>query len=716
MRPLYTPNEWPKIAAFDIEADKWVKVRIVCHVDEHGNRRDFPSIGKYLTWLFNEWDGDIIFAHAGGHYDNRFLLAEAKDRGWDIRTAISGGTIVIATISSPTKTIKFGDSYRLMPDSLKNIGDTVGLAKLEVNPNEIWKLTDTEVLDYCYRDCDIVVKGLQLMREKLTSVGADFAFTLASIATRFIRRGDTIRWDEFCQKVNGKWEPRAHIAQWDKACEDAYHGGRTEMFFKSHYTDALGFRQTKYFNNIEWYDIVSSYPNAMREPLPLYYKGFRTPPRNLKNTAKFFETCGITACTIYVPEAFITVLPEVDKSGRLTFPAGKELTGSWTNIEILEAIKQGAEVRHIKGQWQFEAVPFLRSFVDHFYRLRQAAKDAGDVFGAYAYKILLNSSYGKLTETVHRRSFITAGEISRARANGGKVLTTPTQGVFEVESEEVGPFRHTAAGAYVTAIARLRLFRMAKEMHDKGANIYYCDTDSLMLDMKIENTGTKLGDWEHVGTIDELELVLPKVYRAQGRFHTKKGLESKTVYKCKGCPIERKWEAPETPRLRWEAFKNYQFEETAELAALLGREGISGFISDIAHGSLHPRRLEADCDACGGTGRLPTSPDKKTRAALPPACPICDGDGKVSKPLVRSLRSDDKKRDWAGHASMPISKPLPPLRPKVPSHSKAPEVARACKTCAGHGCAQCGQTGILLVSKLKPAPPSAEHLAAMRGE
>jgi hypothetical protein len=706
MRALYTPSEWPTLATFDLEAGKWVNICLVCHIDEYGNRKNFPTVGLYMDWLFTEFDGDIVFAHAGGHYDNRFIIAEAKDRGWDFRTAISGGTIVIATITSPSKTIRFGDSYRLMPDSLKNIGDTVELAKLDVNPNEITNLTPKEVLDYCYRDCEIVLKGLKLMREKLTGVGADFAFTLASIATRYLRRGDSIRFEEFTVKVNGKWEPHPNISQWDGPCEEAFHGGRTEMFRRSEYIDDDGNRQSVTFENIEWYDIVSSYPSAMREALPLYYLGFFTPPKNLKRLETFFDHCGITACTMFVPDAFITVLPELDAAnGRLTFPANREITGNWTNIELQEAIKHGAEVRHIQGQWRFTAVPFLRKFVDTFYTLRQEAKDKQDVFGAYAYKILLNSCYGKLTETVHRRSFITAGEIARAKSSGGKVLATNTQGVFEVESDEVGPFRHTAAGAYVTAFARLRLFRMALEMHQKGAKIYYCDTDSLMLDMKLPVTGKNLGDWEHVGTIDELELILPKVYRAKGRFHGKKGLEEKTIYKCKGCPIERKWESPETPQIRWEAFKNYRFNPSTELARILGKDGVTGFISDIRYGSLHPRRLQENCPTCNATGVYKGV-----------ECPECGGTRYIPKPLVRALRSGDKKRQWAGFTSMPLSKASKPKGATAIPTSPQPEVQGMCKPCAGRGCSECGELGIVFRSSHKPAPPSAEHLAAMLGE
>ena len=54
MKPLKSKKQkpFPPIAVFDIEATDWVNVRVVCHVDEYGNRESFHSVEAYLTWLF----------------------------------------------------------------------------------------------------------------------------------------------------------------------------------------------------------------------------------------------------------------------------------------------------------------------------------------------------------------------------------------------------------------------------------------------------------------------------------------------------------------------------------------------------------------------------------------------------------------------------------------------------------------------------------------
>lgn len=658
MKPLYDMKAWPPIAVYDLEANHWTEVGLCCHVDEFGNRVYFRTVKEYVDWLFTHFQGTYVWAHYGGHYDHRFILAECYSRGWEFSTANSGGSMVVISINNGEREIRFVDSYRLMPSSLQAIGKTVGLEKIELNPSLMHQTPFHEALEYCFRDCDIVVKGLQLMKRHLTAAGCDFAVTLASTAARRIRRDPGIDWSEFVYYNGKKWIPRDHIKRWDGPCYTAYFGGRTEMFMRG------TFKGTFYL-----YDIVSSYPSSMREPLPLYFRGVIPPPRHLKNVKTFLRHCGITECTVYIPPGQVLgVLPVKDKTGRLIFPEGGPIHGRWTNIELLEALKQGVQIRHITCQWRFEARPYLRKFVDTFYGLRQRAKDENDEFGKYAYKILLNSSYGKKTETVDRKSFVSRGELDRVQrkidenmslykpgtgayeraAQKNRIEKSPTQGVYYAITQEVGPLRHTAVGAYITAYSRLKLFRMARKMIDRGATLYYCDTDSLIIDKPIpeEETGNKLGDWELQDVLSEVETLLPKVYRIVS---AKTG---KTHYKCKGCPICRKWEDEGVAAQRWEAFKHHRFTKRPEDAQLLGREGITGISTDIRDGTLMPRKTHTKCKTC--RTRQEDGKMISTGRYRDGVCPSCNGSGMHLKPLARSLQSEDMKRVWNGETSSPI--------------------------------------------------------------
>lgn len=634
MRPLKDKHEWPALAVYDIESVNWIDVVLVCHVDEHGNRESFSSVSDYMDWLFSDFQSSHVWAHAGGRFDHRFLLPEAQKRGWDFDVALSGGSIVLMSIWNDNKKIHFADSFRIMPNALKAIGKTVGLEKLDVDRNNIESLTEKETLDYCFRDCDIALKGLQLMRDALDSVDAGFAYTLASIASKWMRRRDEIDWGRIFYSI--KQRKQQKIA--DDFCEPAYFGGRTEMF-----------KRGKINGPIYYYDIVSSYPASMRLDLPLYFKGFVEAPRNnndnyLCSLRSYLGHSGVTEAWVNIPKCRVGTLC-VKYMGRLTFPYGHKLgrlvsrpfpaqcacgspmrshkcpickkeypkgewvPGRWTNIELLAALERGANIIPTM-QARFEGKPFLSGFVKTFYQLRQKAKNDKDTFRTYAYKICLNSLYGKLVETVDRVSYATkVDELDEASRDKKSVKMSATPGVYCVESKSEGSFRHVAAGAYVTAYSRLRLLEGLETAMKLGGDIYYCDTDSIMTNVRLDCLqGSELGQWQLEHVFDEVEILLPKVYRAVDS-ETKK-----TIYRCKGVPMVREGDPEYVPELRWEAFRRYAETGDPEMAKLLGRDGLTGFVADINSGTLSPRTTT----------------------------------------LLRCLRGEDKKREWEGQGSWPL--------------------------------------------------------------
>lgn len=613
MEALNKTREWPTIAVYDIETVSWVEVVLVCHSDEYGNQESFTNVSDYIDWLWADFEGTHVWAHAGGRFDHRFLLPEFQKRGYHFNVAMSGGSIVILRVWNDEKTIIFADSFRIMPNALKAIGKTVGLEKIEVDRSRIENLSEKEAKEYCFRDCEITLRGLQCMRDALGSVNADFAFTLASIASRWVRRGDSIDW----YRMKARTEEREkQIKQAEEFCEPAYYGGRTEMF-----------RRGTIKGPIYYYDIVSSYPTSMQFELPLYFKGFVSPDKktpNKEDTIKFLNHPGVTEAWVSIPNTRIGPLP-VRYGGRLIFPCGENIgrieslefpdncpccytplrsfvcrtcsknfprehwiPGRWTNVELLEAMKHGVKVFPIK-QARYVGVPFLKPFVQTFYNLRQQAKDHNDSFKSYAYKICLNSLYGKLVETVHRTSYGNfEKDVENLVSAGAYVEATETPDIFKCESYSEGAFRHVAAGSYVTALSRIRLLDGLVRARKLGGRVLYCDTDSIMTDVELESSGlvgNKLGNWQKEHVFEEVEILLPKVYRA---------VDSKTkkeIFRCKGVPIVRSGESDSVSRERWEAFKKYSESEEEEMGELLKKTGISGLTSDIRSGSLEPREV-----------------------------------------------------------------------------------------------------------------------------
>lgn len=666
MRPLKDAHEWPQIAVYDIEATEWTNVILVCHIDELGNRVQFHSISDYLDFLFSpRFKGSHVWAHFGGRYDHRFLIPILYERGvtceWEFRVALTGGSIVILTATdNKGRKIQFADSFRLMPNALAAIGKTINLEKLDVDRGNLDRerfetdpIYRQQVIDYCYRDCEIVLKGLQYMRDVLTSVNADFAFTLASIATRWVRRSPVIDFNRFYRpKKDGSGieydRAMQYANEWclgkdnknpDRWC--AYHGGHTEMFYDST-------REGVIKTPVYYYDVVSSYPWSMTNELPLYYDGFYPPPTNQTKSEieRFLSYYGVTEAWVNVPPCVTGPLPVQEENGPLIFPMGR-FHGRFTNIELMAALRRGAEIK-LGWQCRFESKPFLAPFVHTFYELRKKAKADKDEFRTYAFKILLNSLYGKLVETVDRVSYTTSKwEYEQAKEDkNAKLESTKIAGLYSIIRQEEGPFYHVAAGSYVTAYSRLKLLEGIEYVYKNGGRVYYCDTDSIMSSIPIPAMeGSALGQWNHEYTFDRLEILLPKVYRARIAWSAKSQDIGTTLYRCKGLPIIREHEPPDMPQRRWDAFKSYVTSidererarlakllisgqglekltkeattgnQAAGMALLLARDGITGFVADVNAGAIMPRR----------------------------------------QPLLRALQSSDKKRDWSTLPSRPLT-------------------------------------------------------------
>lgn len=563
MKPLNTSKAWPPIAVFDIEATQWVNVVLLCHVDELGNRTHFASVSDYLDWLFTT-PLDHVWAHWGGHYDNRFVIGELMRRNIEFEVVMSGSHAIITKAFPPGRNpFHFCDSGRLMPDSLAKIGKTIGLPKLDVDRGHMEKLTHAEMVEYCFRDCDIVVKGLQEMKRALGDVGADFAYTLASIATRWVRRSDVLEWHRFFQKSrkagkNYKLEMQAA----DEYATPAFFGGRTEVFRVGAFTGPL-----------YYYDVRSSYPWSMTQDLPTYPKGISVATG--RGVERRLETCGITEADVHVPESTYLPLLPVYENGKLLFPVGR-FRGRWTNLELIEALRAGASVK-IRSQYLFEPTPFMEPFVRTFFGLRQEAIQEGDAMKSYAYKTLLNSGYGKLNETVERARLIYGAErVNKAMRDGEKVFPTNLPGIYKTTSEEEGAFRHVAAGAYVTARSRLLLWRKMQEVLRLGGRIFYCDTDSIVTDVPLPKEPDELGNLKLEYELAEFEAFAPKVYRMV----TTSG---DTYYKVKGTPVERGDDgeklSADKAQERWEAYTS---------GIPIGKAGITGLLTDLRKGRALP--------------------------------------------------------------------------------------------------------------------------------
>lgn len=221
----------------------------------------------------------------------------------------------------------------------------------------------------------------------------------------------------------------------------------------------------------------------------------------------------------------ITPLP-VKKDGKLIFPEGT-FRGVWTQFE-LSLFRQipDLQVLEIHNILLFKADWLFIEYVDTFYRLKSEAKKKGDAVTYQVAKLFMNSLYGKWAE--HKRTSVMMtkeefGEfilekLSEMKGNAsleiaydldyGVIRVDGMQinaigGYFEVKTREYSEPYNVAISTFITSVARSVLREYIYLVKKKGGEVYYCDTDSLIVDLRGLEALKPYIDKYRLGYLDE---------------------------------------------------------------------------------------------------------------------------------------------------------------------------------------------------------------------
>jgi DNA polymerase family B len=160
-----------------------------------------------------------------------------------------------------------------------------------------------------------------------------------------------------------------------RLCRDALYGGRCEVY---------QYGEQKLYQ----YDINSSYPYASTT---LTYPQPNTLEYQKIGTLENILTKEGVSTIIFSQGGTVPPLP-IRHSGRILYPTGRGLVGTYTHTEIRYALQCGIEVHSIRKQYVAQKTmadnPFI-SFVDFCYTLRINT-------GQKIYKTILNSLFGRL--------------------------------------------------------------------------------------------------------------------------------------------------------------------------------------------------------------------------------------------------------------------------------------------------------------------------------
>lgn len=562
---------------FDIETDKFemqnkklIEFKYCCVLKY--KREDFSIDSHKMFFLQSDFGNYLVslcakpnekapkcFAH-NMEFDISYAYKYFIDAGYIVKPIIAGGKNIYTRICAKTHhknkkgqiveglrtVLEFRDSYSLFKEPLKNVGKFAGIEKLD-NDKEFADIRK-EDLEYCYRDCEIVVMALKKFMELFTRLAntTDIPITIASAAFRVFKEQNI----DFYPVV----DPETGLTEMKKICpwfnENEVQNQIFRKFYRGGRVEAFLFEIMK---NGCYYDINSLYPYIMvkyRFPKPRYEsrEGFEEGP------LVFAYLCNIDESNESIP-----LIPEID-DGFMVYKAGKK--EALLFIEEYEYLKSRNIPINVKQTWICSEWGNPFEYLMEFYNLK---KEDGPF--RYCYKILMNSTYGRFGIDSNKENLQI---MPMAESNYEDGCYIPDMDIdFEEKTipylighkdENIHFDKNLIIACRVTALARLYITQSMHELQAKGVKIWYCDTDSIVaessaaqfLDMespddreigkfKSEHDFLEfqaLSSKEYFAILQNENLTKGKGINAQGiadliKYHSEEGLSCHSVSKTK---------------------------------------------------------------------------------------------------------------------------------------------------------------------------------------
>jgi len=382
-----------------------------------------------------------------------------KRLGYETGKIIYNGTTNIYNFHKEGRTIVVLDNMNYFKSSLAILGKGIGIEKMEMPTDDFDKL-----IEYCTNDVMIMVKAWEVFFTFLrdNDLGT-FSRTIASQAFaayrhRFMKEKIYIHTNEAAIKLE----------------RESYRGGRTECF-------RIGkMPKQKYF----LLDVNSMYPSVMLE--------YDYPTKFIRAYHNIDKDVFIPMLKNYCITARVIIKTDepifaVKNKTKLIFPIGI-FEVVLTTRELEYALQHNLIVKYL-DVLIYEKANLFKEYVEFFYGKKVEYKQAGNEAFTYLCKLFLNSLYGKFGQRNEQYE-----KIGTTDDEDGSLTVFDMQTKENVTTRIIGGVIEKSIGmkegfdtmvaiaAHVTADARMRLwtyFNIAQL-----ENIYYCDTDSMIVNMK----------------------------------------------------------------------------------------------------------------------------------------------------------------------------------------------------------------------------------------
>lgn len=378
--------------------------------------------------------------------------------GFKLKFFHNSGSTTVISVKGRYGSIIFADSMNWFRESLAKTGLRIGLEKLSI---DFETCSLAELSAYCLRDLEIELRNFQHFVKFLEDNQISrLRYTIGSTALSAFLFGYT--------------GGRIYIHNSKEAIDaerESYCGGRVECFYIGEKRD----------ENYYTFDVNSLYPAVMRNNLyPVKYKK-RVKSPILKDIGHFLDNYSIVAKVLIETEETAYAV----KRDRTIFPTGIFWV-TLTTPELKYAVARGHLVE-VREAFLYEQADIFSHYVNKLYRLRQRFKSDGRADYDEICKLLLNSLYGKFGQKaeVWEKIGEASGEPDRVETCYLSGLNSPSSiryllgEIFECAGIEESFNSFPAIASHVTAYGRMYLYELMKQAGRE--NVFYCDTDSLIV-------------------------------------------------------------------------------------------------------------------------------------------------------------------------------------------------------------------------------------------
>ena len=144
-----------------------------------------------------------------------------------------------------------------------------------------------------------------------------------------------------------------------------------------------------------------------------------------------------------------------------------------------------------------DTVNLFKDYVIQMYSKRLMYKSEGNTMGNLFTKLLLNSLYGKFAQKVERKELGFIFEEPKPK-KGYQWIFEPYRdsnvGIWKLVDDQgkvvfkEGYNNVVSFASYTTSMARIKLYEAVQDVYQYGGEVYYTDTDSIISDIKIEDS------------------------------------------------------------------------------------------------------------------------------------------------------------------------------------------------------------------------------------